>query len=222
MYNKNLVSKEKEEEAKVIPVEAEAELSEEKDLENRSSFACPSRIGWKRLVQQILATPKAKVPIGHMNGLRWQIARSRCHSYRKDVGSRVDYAPIHMRVSQTPNLLVNCTMGDSDSVCLPDRPLGDYREHSVSSPLLFVKRLISKTESTLVLKRSLLRHLGLPFVPRKKPKMSVKIEKAACEALCRICPVFAEHANAHRRRKSESCHQNWVFEPRILQNSIRD
>ena len=111
MYNKNLVSKQKEEEAKVIPVEAETELSEEKDL--KTLIVRMSIPDWlEKSVNESITTPKGEVPIGHMNGLRWQIARVRdAIAIAKMLDRALIMPQFICGCHRHFNLLVNCTMG---------------------------------------------------------------------------------------------------------------
>ena len=170
--------------------EGEEDLSKENDL--KTFIVRMSIPDWLKIRQRIHNDPERRNSNrSHERFALATRARSRRRGYCKDVRPSVDHAPVHMRMSQTLQSVGQLHHGrDDDLRSSAQSTTGRYRERSVIYPFLFAKLPILKTESTQGSSHSLLQHQESPFALRTKPKTSVKTGKAACEALCRTCPVL--------------------------------
>jgi len=89
----------------------EIDLSKEKDL--KTLIVRMSMPEWlEKSVNESITTPKGEIPIGHMNGLRWQLARVRDAVAIAKMLDRALIMPQFLcGCHRHFNLLVNCTMG---------------------------------------------------------------------------------------------------------------
>ena len=91
--------------------EEEEDLSKENDL--KTLIVRMSIPDWlEKSVNESITTPKGEIPIGHMNGLRWQLARVRdAVAIAKMLDRALIMPQFICGCHRHFNLLVNCTMG---------------------------------------------------------------------------------------------------------------